>query len=215
MSYIIEACAETLETCKSAFHNGANQLELCSRLDLDGLTPSFELAERVIKSVSCPVKIMIRSREGDFYYSDEEIADMKKTIDEFKKLDVGGFVFGALSDSGVDGGSIGLDLHNIQQICSIASPYPVTLHKAIDFCSYPLKEIHRIGKLKIINSILSSGGKESAVDGILMLNEMYHVAATYSIDIIAAGKITGNNLPYLKSKTKISHFHGKQITNFH
>ena len=36
---LVEACVETLEEALQAEKNGAHRIELCSRLDLDGLTP--------------------------------------------------------------------------------------------------------------------------------------------------------------------------------
>jgi len=212
MSFILEACVDTLDASIRAFKNEASQIELCSRLDLDGLTPSFELTEMVVKAVSCPVKIMIRCREGHFYYSDNEIAEMKKMILEFKKLAIGGFVFGALTPMDNDLHNNVLDMDAITQICDYASPFPVTIHKAIDLCTDPVEEIHRFGKLGIVHSVLSSGGKESAIEGLPMLNNMHRAALMYGVHIIAAGKITKDKLNYLKSNTSITHFHGKRIT---
>ena len=36
---LLEACVETLSEAKNAVKFGANRIELCSHLDLDGLTP--------------------------------------------------------------------------------------------------------------------------------------------------------------------------------
>jgi copper homeostasis protein len=63
---ILEACVETLEEAIKAEENGACRLELCSRLDLDGLTPDIELTKQVLEKVSIPIKVMIRPRGGDF-----------------------------------------------------------------------------------------------------------------------------------------------------
>ena len=56
----LEACVENLEEAILAEKKGANRLELCSRLDLDGLTPNFNLTKKVLKKISIPIKVMIR-----------------------------------------------------------------------------------------------------------------------------------------------------------
>ena len=43
MQTIKEVCVESLEDAVIAEKNGANRIELCGRLDLDGLTPSRKL----------------------------------------------------------------------------------------------------------------------------------------------------------------------------
>ena len=53
MQIIKEVCVDSLEEALKAEKNGANRIELCGRLDLDGLTPSRELiinAFSVLKS---------------------------------------------------------------------------------------------------------------------------------------------------------------------
>lgn len=41
-NYIKEACVEGLTQSINAENKGADRLELCARLDLDGLTPDIE-----------------------------------------------------------------------------------------------------------------------------------------------------------------------------
>ena len=63
---VIEACVETLAEALQAMSHGAHQLEVCSDLDADGLTPTPELLELITSEVNIPVKPMIRSRAGHF-----------------------------------------------------------------------------------------------------------------------------------------------------
>ena len=51
----LEACVETLEEAILAERNGANRLELCSRLDLDGLTPNLNLTKKIMSLNLVPV----------------------------------------------------------------------------------------------------------------------------------------------------------------
>ena len=81
---ILEACVESCDEAILAEKNGANRLELCSHLDLDGLTPDFDLTKQVLEKVNIPVKVMVRPRAGDFVYTDMELQKMQAEIDQFK-----------------------------------------------------------------------------------------------------------------------------------
>ena len=94
MNLILESCVETYEEAIKAESRGANRIELCSRLDLGGLTPSKELAKKLVKKLNIPLKVMVRPRKGDFCYTDEEIKQMHRDILDFKSSCVFGVVFG-------------------------------------------------------------------------------------------------------------------------
>ena len=66
MSYIREACVESLEQAFIAEKNGANRIELCADLDVEGLTPSRELILSVNSQLNIPVHVLIRPRSGYF-----------------------------------------------------------------------------------------------------------------------------------------------------
>ena len=51
------------------------------------------------KHVKIPIFVMIRSRGGDFLYSDQEYEVMEKEIEVFKQHAADGFVFGILTRS--------------------------------------------------------------------------------------------------------------------
>ena len=53
-----EACVETVEEAIKAEANGADQIEFCSRLDLDGLTPD-ELRDMC----KCYMKLYLKQQE--------------------------------------------------------------------------------------------------------------------------------------------------------
>ncbi len=73
MDLILESCVETYEEAIKAESRGANRIELCSRLDLGVLTLSKELTKKLVKELNIPLKVMVRTRKGDFFYTDEEI----------------------------------------------------------------------------------------------------------------------------------------------
>ena len=205
---IIETCAETTGECIDAEIKGADRLELCSRLDLDGLTPDFALVQDVLSNVSIPVKVMIRCRAGNFFYSDEEMQIMFRDVRQLKDTGISGFVFGALLDSG---GKIHPDMEKIRMIVHEAFPLPVTLHKCIDLCSNILSETEKVCRSGLIQSILSSGTMSTAKEGMPILIKMQEICHNFGVELIAAGKITRENLPELLSECTLTSFHGRKI----
>jgi len=202
-----EACVETVEEAVLAANKGAHQLELCSNLSEDGLTPDDHLILETIKSVKIPVKVMIRPRAGSFTYTKEEVDQMIADIQRLKAYKIEGFVFGAVIH---DQHETKLDIATIYQLCKAAFPVPVTIHKAIDSCTHLNDEVKKLMIISNVKFILTSGGAATAVDGITSLKSMQSTAGSY-IKIIAAGKVTPENLPYLIEKTGLQYFHGRKI----
>ena len=95
LPYYREVCVDTLEDAIQAEMNGADQIELCSRLDLDGLTPSQELLEQAFSKIKIPIKPMLRLRGGDFVYTRQEKDAMLHTLEILKQFDCKSIVFGA------------------------------------------------------------------------------------------------------------------------
>ena len=134
----LEACVETLEEAILAEKKGANRLELCSRLDLDGLTPNFNLTKKVMKKISIPIKVMIRERDGNFVYSENEILAMQNQIEIFKSIGILEVVFGALNINNK------VDIQVTNRLAKYAFPMNVTFHKAIDQTTNILSELESI-----------------------------------------------------------------------
>jgi copper homeostasis protein len=205
---VLEACVETLDEGIEACRLGAHQLEVCSRLDLDGLTPGADFVSQLSASVKVPLKIMIRPREGVFYYTSEEIEGMMADVINFKAMRIDGFVTGALVKS--EDNQVRVDVNAMIRLCKAAFPFPVTMHKAIDECTDLIREVQVLRQISNLHFILTSGGKATALEGASALVDMQK-AASPSIDVIAAGRITPDNLPQLKELTGLQYFHGRRI----
>ncbi|NNK89415.1 MAG: copper homeostasis protein CutC [Saprospiraceae bacterium] len=201
--YFLESCIESLDEAVISQQNGAHQLELCSRLDLDGLTPSIDLLRQILKHVDIPVKVMIRPHHNGFEYSETDSILIRHQINTFKTHNINGIVFGALKDKR-------LDLELISEVAKWASPLDVTIHKAIDLCEYPLEEITKLKNFPNIKYILSSGQKAEAIKGIDMLTKMKK-ACGHKLQLIVAGKVTQENLQYLHKKIGAEYYHGRKV----
>ncbi len=202
--YVLEACVESLPEAKKAEALGADRLELCGRLDLDGLTPSLDLIEDVLAEVTIPVKVMIRPRAGDFVYTGNEIKSMAGSMRRISKLGIQEFVLGPLTTGNK------LDLDQISYLSGIVPGSSITIHKAIDLTPDPTGEVRSLTHIDNVRYVLSSGGRETALDGQATLREMIE-AGRNKITIISAGRITRDNLQDVHAAIGGEEYHGKMI----
>lgn len=205
MDCTLEACVETLEDSIRAERNGAQRIELCSSLECGGLTPDFTLVKKVIESVKIPVRVMIRPRIGDFFYSEKEFGKIRKEIQSFLELDIEGFVFGTLTKDNE------VDFERTKDLIKLCSGRKTTFHKAIDETSKDTiiensKRLIDIG----IDNILSSGASLTALEGRDILNKMVEVTNN---KVIVAGKVTYINLSEVVRTIPSSNYHGRNIVN--
>lgn len=204
---VIEACVDSLDAAIKAEKAGADRIELCADLDSGGLTPSESLLKEVLSTVRIPVKVMLRPRDGDFIFD----ASDKKCIQEHINLllahDCNRIVYGSLTNGR-------LDLDDLKAVYEKTGAEEMTIHKAIDSSTDPLKDVLELVKWvkseKVNLSILSSGQADTALDGALNLIRMKRLCGNH-IELIAAGKITTQNLAQIHSILGTPAYHGRRI----
>ena len=183
---IIEFCAESYEYAMKAEKAGADRIELCKDLHLEGLTPDYKSAKRTIDTLNIPVFVLIRPRKGDFMYSDEEFELMKQDILKFKEMGCKGIVSGVLNDDN------SIDIKRTKKLVELSRPLEFTFHRAFDVVSDPLEEIENLIRLGV-NRILTSGQKENAIDGLVLLKQLKRISNN-RILIMPGSGISKNNL---------------------
>ena len=206
LNFTKEACVDSIDDAINVEKNGADQIELCSRLDLDGLTPSKKLILQTIRRVSIPIKVMIRSRPGNFTYNQNDVNTMLDSIEFCQKNGINEIAFGALNSNRK------IDEKIINQIVSKYTGLNITFHKAIDLVDNQINEIQKLLKFNQIKAVLTSGGQKNAVDGqenIKKLSERFKD----EIDIIAAGSITNKNIKKIHKTLGLKIYHGKKIVD--
>ena len=201
---IKEACVESTDQAVNAERNGANRIELCKNLDLDGLTPEVNVIQSTMKSVNIPVKVMIRPRPGNFIYSQNEIKLMEQDIDLCKKLNVPEVVIGILTSRG------NIDTIIAKRLAPRAYPMAITFHKAIDQTEDIFYELDRLSRIQEISSILTSGGEKTAIKGQSMLRKIIDQYGK-RFDIIVAGSITHKNFDEIHGLINAREYHGKNL----
>ena len=203
---IKEACCGSYMEGVNAQGLGANRIELCSNLDVGGLSPSFKEVQRALEFITIPIFVMVRVRDGSFHYTKKEKESMIQEIKNLKNIGVEGIVIGALNAKDE------IDVEYMKEIVKIARPMEITFHKAIDEVKDYNREIEKLIELGI-DRVLTSGKKEKAEDAVGFLKT---INRTYGREIkfIAAGKITKDNFESLNKKLEFNEYHGKQIVGY-
>jgi copper homeostasis protein len=184
-SVLLEISVETAEAAIAAERGGAQRMELCTQLRLGGLTPGEELMRRVRECVKVPVFAMIRPRAGDFVYSGEEFAQMRRDIGTAQGIGIDGVVLGVLTRDRK------VDVARTRELVTTAQPLPVTFHRAFDDTA----DVHAaLGNVVETGAarILTSGGAASAPAGIQNLARLIG-AAKKRVIILPGGGINASN----------------------
>lgn len=174
----VEVCAYSLFSCLAADRAGAQRVELCASPWEGGTTPSAGLVDQALKETSLEIHAMVRPRGGDFVYDASEKRTMLAEARSLIALGVHGIVVGALKPNG------DLDVEFMREFRKIAGDRELTCHRAIDVSGDPIQVMEELIGIGF-NRILSSGGKNKALDGIENLAEL--VAASKGRIQIMAG----------------------------
>lgn len=201
---IREACVETLEQALAAEKKGADRIELCGRLDLGGITPEYDLIRSCLQKLNIPIKVMIRPRGGNFVYTDGEYQSMVKDIEACKKLGVEEYVFGILKTDNT------IDINRMISLSANVDDAPITFHKAIDELIDFKFAIEQLKTIPQVKHILTSGLAPTAMEGSEQLIQMIKIAEP-EIQIVAAGKVTNENIDKLHSIVNAQEYHGRLI----
>lgn len=197
--YVLEIAANSLASALAAQEGGASRIELCSALELGGLTPSPGQVALVRDKLSIPVYVLIRPRAGDFAYAEEEHATMLADIAYCAAAGCDGVVVGALTADG------DVDVTRCRELVSAANGIDVTFHRAIDVCRDPATALEAIIGLGCAR-VLSSGGAASAMEGSANLRRLIEQAAG-RIGIMPGAGIGAGNIAALMAATGAREFH--------
>ena len=230
MKPFCEVCCPSLEAVARAVAAGAGRIELCERLEVGGVTPSESLIKNALAVAgTVPVNVLVRPREGDFVYSEEEAAQMLESIELCRALGASGVVIGALRSDG------SVDMSLMRRLLAAARPVAarpaaaaasataavdpacpgvlrslrVTFHRAFDECSDPFAALEDIIILGI-DRLLTSGHCANAWEGRFILKELVERAAGRIVIMPGCG-ITPANLDEIAAITAATEFHGSRI----
>jgi copper homeostasis protein len=199
VSAILEICVDDPKGIEAAVAGGADRIELCSALELGGLTPSAALLEQALRT-GCPVHVMVRPRAGGFVLEQGEATLMVEEIGIAVARGAAGVVVGALHPDSR------LDREALVRFRDAARDTAIVLHRAIDLVADPIAAVREAASLGY-DKILSSGGASTVVEGEETLAAMV-AAAGERLSIIAASGVTPDNVARLVAVTGVREVHG-------
>ncbi|MBP5394217.1 MAG: copper homeostasis protein CutC [Bacteroidaceae bacterium] len=195
----LEVCCGDMLSVRAAIEGGADRIELCEALEVDGLTPSAEMMESAI-SLGTPVQVLIRPREGDFVYDEDEVEGMVRDIRLAKRLGANGVVIGALKPDG------SIDEGIVRRLVEEAKGLSITFHRAFDVCREPMKALEQIVALGC-HRLLTSGQASSAEQGIPLIKKLVEQSDGRLIIMPGAG-VNQENARRILSETGAHEIHG-------
>ena len=195
---LLEVCVDDIAGLEAAIEGGADRIELCSALEVGGLTPSAGLMSAAARS-PVPCYAMIRPRAGNFVYSPREIELMTHDIYFAASAGLGGIVLGAsLPDGRLDSEVLGI-------LSNAVGSMPRTLHRAFDLVP-DMREAIDLAVDFGFERILTSGRAKVASEGIDDLAEAIRFAGK-RISIMPGSGVNLSTVDGLLSKLKVREVH--------
>lgn len=196
---LLEVAANSVASAVAAQDGGAGRVELCTALELGGLTPSHAQIALTRERLRIPLYVLVRPRAGDFLYDDDECSTMLRDIEACVALGCDGVVLGVLDADG------NVDRRRCAELVSAAKGLGVTFHRAIDVSRDPLQSLEDAIALGC-ERVLSSGAQPSAPQGVDLLHEMVTRAAG-RISVMPGAGIDAGNVTALRARTGAYEFH--------
>ena len=199
---LIEAFVVSAEQARAAEEAGADRLELCGPGE-GGLTPSDDLLRAVLAQSRIPVHVMIRPREGDFFYSPDEIDTMRRDIEAAKRAGTAGVVVGVLREDRT------IDAERMWEFIGRARAMRVAFHRAFDQtpdADVAFDTLRALG----VDIVLTSGHAATALDGAETIAR--HVArAGDRLVVLAGGTVRAANVREIAERTAVREVHASAM----
>jgi copper homeostasis protein len=201
----IEIACFNLESSLIAKKAGANRVELCANISVGGTTPTIEIIQQTRKNLTIDLYVMIRTRGGNFVYSEPEFQQMKSEIENIKQLDVNGFVFGILNEDNT------INIEQNKALVELAKPFPCSFHRAFDAVSnykQALEDVISCG----FSTLLTSGTFSNVMEGKEVLKKLVEQAKN-RIEIMPGGGLRSTNISELNQIVNANWYHSSAITD--
>lgn len=205
MKRILEVCVGSVASAIAAREGGAARVELCSALEVGGVTPSLGLIQEVRAIEGLKLHVLIRPRGGDFLYDDTEVACMEQDIIAARNSGVDGVVVGALTSDG------DVDVAVCRRLIEAAEGMSITFHRAFDMCRYPLQALEDVIELGC-HRLLTSGQAGTAQEGVMLLKQLVDIAGKRIIVMPGCG-VSADNARFILDVTGADEIHASARRN--
>ncbi|MFT4155879.1 copper homeostasis protein CutC [Parafilimonas sp.] len=205
VGFTLEIAVFNIQSALLAENAGADRIELCENPYDGGTTPSYGTLKRVREKISIPVFPIIRSRGGDFFYTDDEFEVMRKDVLLCKDLGFEGLVIGMLHKDA------GIDKERTKRLVELAYPLDVTFHRAFDRVKDPLQSLEEVIDCGC-QRILTSGQVPNAFNGKALIKKLIE-QADGRIIIMPGSGVRSANIKQLADYTGAVELHSSARKN--
>ena len=187
--YLVECCANSVQSAINGEKGGANRIELCERLELGGLTPKRNDILKVKAKITIPLHVLIRPKAENFIYTEDEYLQMIDDIQFCKSAGCNGIVIGSLHKKG------SINIEKTKQMIKHAKPMHVTFHRAFDEgnnLARNLEDVIACG----CDTLLTSGQAKNVNLGLANLKKLISISKE-RINILAGSGVNHRNIENL------------------
>lgn len=189
----VEICVQDPAGAATALAHGARRVELCSALELGGLSPSIAAVEavRALTDRDGWLQVLVRPRPGGYVYTSEEIDLTCTDIAHAVAAGADGVVVGALTPERTVAGA------HVRALVAAAAGRTVTFHRAFDVVvdrAAALEELAALG----VDRVLTSCGQVHAVEAADELSGLVRRAAA-RVQVMAGGGVRPADVPLLRA----------------
>lgn len=196
----VEICTPSRLSAVAAKEGGAKRIELCSNLEVGGLTPTDEDIVYCVQTLGLRTHVLVRPRAGNFLYTADEMAEIERTVMCCRQLGAAAVVVGFLTPDGK------VDLGLTRRIVQLAAPMEVTFHRAFDEALQdPIEALQTVTEAGC-HRLLTSGQAPTAPQGAAVIKRL--VDHTSSLKILAGSGVTPDNVRQLIASTGVTEVHG-------
>jgi copper homeostasis protein len=196
---LLEVIVCSVEDAAAAARGGADRLEVISRFDVGGLTPSIEMVEEIVKTVPTPARVMLRESPNFTIADADERGRLRRAAQAFSQLPVDGLVLGFLRGEEIDEDSLA-------EMLACAPHLSATFHRAFEEVDDPARAIETLKRHPQIDRILTSGSPGDLTRRIARLSMCARVAGP-EIQILAGGGMTIETIRSIRAAADIGEFH--------
>jgi len=196
----VEVAAGDLDGVRVARDAGARRVELCSGLELGGLTPSTALVEAAVAAAGgTGVHVLIRPRPGDFVHSADDLALVVRDAELLLAAGADGIVVGPV----LAGGTV--DVGALRRLRTVAGERELSFHRAFDVCEDvegAVADLVACG----VTRVLTSGAAPRALAGADRIRRAV-AAADGRLAVMAGGGVRPETVPALLAATGVRDVH--------
>ncbi len=199
MPVLLEVCVGDPVSLAAAVQGGADRIELCSALELGGLTPAPGLMQLAAKA-PVPVYALVRPRGGEFVFGAREVESMLADIAAVRAAGLSGVALGASRPGG------SLDAEVLRELAAASVGLGRTLHRAFDLVP-DLDEAVELAIELGFERILTSGRARTAPEGMEEIGRAHGIAGR-RIAIMAGSGLNARNVGALLAQVPLMEVHG-------